>query len=163
MATVEQVINTTPERVFAVLADGWTYSDWVVGSAHIRDVDPEFPRSGFKLYHKVGPWPLSVEDESVSLECEAPYLLLLKVKLWPLGAGKVRFVLTPVGDKDTRVTMTEEFTEGPLVAARNKINHLMLRGRNKESLRRLADLAIHRAARAPLIDWSAAPRRAPTQ
>jgi uncharacterized protein YndB with AHSA1/START domain len=149
MAKVEQLINTTPERVFAVLADGWTYSDWVVGSAHIRDVDEGYPKPGTRLHHKVGPWPLSIKDESVVLECEAPYLLLLKVKLWPLGAGKVRFVLTPVGDKATKVTMTEQFFEGPLVAARNKVNDVLLHGRNRESLRRLSDLATRRAARAP--------------
>jgi uncharacterized protein YndB with AHSA1/START domain len=147
MAKVEHLINTTPERVFAVLADGWSYSDWVVGSAHIRNVDADFPRAGSKLYHKVGPWPLSVKDESVVLECEAPYLLLLKVKVWPLGAGKVRFVLTPSSDSGTRVTMTEELTEGPLTAARNKINDLLLHGRNMESMRRLEDLAIRRTPR----------------
>jgi uncharacterized protein YndB with AHSA1/START domain len=148
MAKVEHLINTTPERVFAVLADGWTYSDWVVGSAHIRDVDAEFPGAGSKLYHKVGPWPLSVSDESVVLECEAPYMLLLKVKLWPLGAGKVQFVLSSIGDRGTRVTMTEEFTDGPMVLARNKINDVLLHGRNAESLRRLEDLAVRRSQRA---------------
>jgi uncharacterized protein YndB with AHSA1/START domain len=146
MAKTELVIETTPEQVFAVLADGWTYSDWVVGSAHIRDVDIDFPRPGTRLRHKVGPWPLSVHDESVVLECEAPYLLLLKVKLWPLGAGKAKFVLTPVGDSATRVTMIEQFVEGPLRATRNKINDLVLHGRNMESLRRLADLAQRRVA-----------------
>jgi uncharacterized protein YndB with AHSA1/START domain len=147
MSTVEHLINTTPERVFEVLADGWTYSDWVVGSAHIRNVDPEFPKAGSRLHHMVGPWPLTIKDNSLVLECEAPYMLLLKVKAWPLGAGKVRFVLTPVGDKSTRITMTEDFTEGPLIAARNMINDVLLNGRNKESLRRLADLAIHRTPR----------------
>jgi uncharacterized protein YndB with AHSA1/START domain len=146
MAKTERVVDTTPEQVFAVLADGWTYSDWVVGSAHIRDVDSDFPSPGSRVHHKVGPWPLSVKDESVVLECEAPYLLLLKVKIWPLGAGKVKFTLTPVADHATRVTMIEEFVEGPLLVARNKVNDLALRGRNKESLRRLSDLATRRTA-----------------
>jgi uncharacterized protein YndB with AHSA1/START domain len=147
MAKVEQVINTTPEQVFAVLADGWTYSDWVVGTAHIRDVDPEYPAPGTRLYHKAGPWPMSVKDESAVLECEAPYLLVLKVKLWPAGAGKVRFVLTPIGDTATRVTMTENFVEGPLRWVRTKLNDLVLYRRNRESLRRLADLATRRTPR----------------
>src|SRR5207248_1475605 len=46
VAHVEQVVNATPDRVFEVLADGWTYSDWVVGTAHIRDVDPDWPAPG---------------------------------------------------------------------------------------------------------------------
>jgi hypothetical protein len=43
VSSTEYVINTTPDRVFAILADGWTYSDWVVGTAHIRDVDRDYP------------------------------------------------------------------------------------------------------------------------
>jgi uncharacterized protein YndB with AHSA1/START domain len=147
MVTLEHVINTTPERVFAVLADGWTYSDWVVGSAHIRDVDQEYPKAGSKLRHKVGPWPVSIKDESVSLECEPPFLLVLKVKAWPAGAGKVRFLLTPEGDNATRVTMTEEFVEGPMRWFQNKLNDVLMYRRNRESLRRLADLATRRTPR----------------
>jgi len=147
MAKVEQLINTTPERVFAVLADGWTYSDWVVGTAHIRDVDPNWPQVGTRLYHKAGPWPLSLRDASVVLDCEPARLLRLKVKLWPLGAGQVRLELTPAGPDRTRVTMVEDFVEGPLRWVRNKINDLVLHRRNRESLRRLSDLAVRRSPR----------------
>jgi len=147
MAKVEQLIHTTPEQVFAVLADGWTYSDWVVGTAHIREVDPDYPSPGTQIHHKAGPWPMSIKDETTVLECEAPYLLLLKVKLWPAGAGKVRFLLTAVGDHTTRVTMTEDFVEGPLIWVRTKLNDLVLHRRNRESLRRLSDLATRRTPR----------------
>ena len=40
MAIVSRTIRARPEQVFAVLADGWSYSDWVDGTAHIRSVDP---------------------------------------------------------------------------------------------------------------------------
>jgi hypothetical protein len=39
VSETRKVIDTTPDRIFAVLADGWTYASWVVGAAHIRDVD----------------------------------------------------------------------------------------------------------------------------
>jgi hypothetical protein len=146
MATTTRLVNTTPDRVFAVLADGWTSSDWVVGTAHIRDVDPEWPRPGAAIHHKAGPWPVSLKDKSVSEECEPDRLLLLTVGLWPFGAGRVRFVLEPVGTAATRITMVEQFTQGPLVGLRNKLNDVLLHYRNRESLRRLADIAVNRAA-----------------
>jgi hypothetical protein len=147
VAKTEHVIDTTPDRVFAVLSDGWTYSDWVVGTAHIRNVDPDYPMPGTAIHHKSGPWPLSLKDSTVVLDCEQDKMLLLRVGLWPLGEGRVRLVLSPIGDSQTRVTMIEYFPEGPLQAIQNRLNDIALHWRNRESLRRLADLATRRAAR----------------
>src|SRR3954447_21742700 len=144
MAIVSRTIQAPPEQVFAVLADGWTYSDWVVGTAHIRDVDPDWPEVGAVLHHKAGPWPLSLRDSSTVIACTPDRLLTLKAGLWPLGEATVRLELEPFGDGATRVTMHEDFHAGPLARARNKINDLALHGRNVEALRRLADLAEHR-------------------
>jgi hypothetical protein len=148
MSRTTRVINAPPDRVFAVLADGWTYSDWVVGTAHIRTVDPGWPQPGTAIHHKAGPWPVSVRDRSSVLEHQPGRMLLLKVRLWPLGAGHVRLVLDPVGDGATRVTLIEEFTEGPLLGMRNKINDVFLHYRNRESLRRLDDLVLGRPSSA---------------
>ena len=147
MAKVEQLVNARPERVFAVLADGWTYSDWVVGTAHIRAVDASWPQVGARLFHKAGPWPISIRDMTTVVECEPPRLLVTKLRLWPLGAGIARFELEQVAERTTRVTLHEEFTEGPLQAIQTKINDLALHLRNKETLRRLADLATRRTPR----------------
>ena len=62
------------EDVFAVLADGWSYSDWVVGTAHIRAVDEGWPAPGSVLHHTAGPWPFSLRDRTVSQRCEPPGL-----------------------------------------------------------------------------------------
>jgi hypothetical protein len=143
MAIVQRTVQATPARVFAVLADGWTYSDWVVGTAHIRDVDAAWPAPGTKLHHKAGPWPLSLQDSSTVVACEPDRSLTLKVGLWPLGQACVRMDLEPIGTTATRVTLTEEFEAGPLRTLRNKINDLVLHRRNIEALRRLADIAEH--------------------
>ncbi|HEV7899359.1 MAG TPA: SRPBCC family protein [Planosporangium sp.] len=144
MATTEHTIGTTPDRVYAVLADGWTYSDWVVGTAHIREVDADYPTPGTVIHHKAGPWPFSVRDKSVVVDCEPDRMLLLRVGLWPLGEGRVCLELTPIGTSATLVTMVEDFPYGPMRWLHTKVNDAALHWRNKESLRRLADLATRR-------------------
>ncbi|GAB2616211.1 polyketide cyclase [Paractinoplanes abujensis] len=141
MATVQRTVQAPPETVFAVLSDGWTYSDWVVGTVHIRDVDPHWPAVGSELHHKAGPWPLSLHDSSTVLAMEPGRHLRLRAGLWPLGEAVVDLRLEPAGVGATRVTIHEQFERGPLLAARNKINDLLLHRRNVEALRRLADIA----------------------
>ncbi|WP_238008759.1 SRPBCC family protein [Dactylosporangium sp. AC04546] len=144
MSITERIVRAPADRVFGVLSDGWTYSDWVVGTAHIRDVDEGWPRAGTRLHHNAGPWPTTVKDRSESLECEPGRMLRLKVHLWPLGAGEVRFTLDELDPGATRVTMQEQFTDGPMVGVRNKVGDVFLHYRNAEVLRRLADLAERR-------------------
>ena len=141
MATVTRTTSASAEQVYAILADGWTYSDWVVGTAHIRDVDRSWPAVGSKLHHKIGPWPLSLQDASTVVAAEPGRSLTLRAGLWPLSEATVRIELVPVDGMNTRVTIHEDFHAGPLHWAKNKINDLVLHGRNVEALRRLAELA----------------------
>src|SRR5688572_16986329 len=98
MAEVELTASAPPEKVYAVLADGWTYSDWVVGTAHIRDVDPDWPAPGSRIHHKAGPWPLHLRDRTVAVEREPGSRLVLRPHLWPLGEATVTITLRPAGD-----------------------------------------------------------------
>ena len=141
VAIVEKVIDAPPQQIFDVLADGWTYSDWVVGTVHVRDVDESWPQPGSRLHHRAGPWPFSLEDSSTVLSCEAPRKLAIKAGLWPGGEATVVFTLEPVAGNSTRVTIAEDFTAGPLRWVRNKLNDLVLHQRNKETLNRLSDIA----------------------
>jgi uncharacterized protein YndB with AHSA1/START domain len=141
VAIVQRTVQAPPDRVFAVLADGWSYSDWVVGTVHIRDVDDGWPGVGTKLHHKAGPWPLSLHDSSTVLEMTPGRRLKMLAGLWPLGEAMIDMRLDPVGPGATRVTMAEDFESGPLRVVRNKINDLVLHRRNLESLSRLADIA----------------------
>ena len=47
------------------MAGGWSYSDWVVGTSHLRAVEANWPAAGAKLHHAVGVWPLVMRGESV--------------------------------------------------------------------------------------------------
>jgi Polyketide cyclase / dehydrase and lipid transport len=146
VAQVERTVAAAPDRVWAVLADGWTYSDWVVGTTHIRDVDPHWPRPGARIHHKTGPWPVSLHDRTLAVAAQAPRMLHLRPRLGPLGEVDVHITLTAAGPDRTRVTLAEEFRAGPLRWVRNRLNDLALHGRNRESLRRLADLVEHRTS-----------------
>jgi hypothetical protein len=141
VAIVQRTVHVLPDRVFAVLADGWSYSDWVVGTVHVRDVDKNWPEVGAKLHHKAGPWPLSLHDASTVLQMTPDSHLRLLAGLWPLGEAIIDIKLEPAGPGSTRVTMAEDFESGPLRVVRNKINDLVLHRRNIESLSRLADIA----------------------
>ncbi|MFF5071373.1 SRPBCC family protein [Micromonospora olivasterospora] len=144
---MEKVIEAPPQQVFDVLADGWTYSDWVVGTTHMRGVDNAWPAVGSQLHHRAGPWPFSIQDASTVLASEPPHRLVLRAGLWPAGEAIVAFTLEPVdGAAATRVRMAEDFAAGPLRLADNKLGHLVLRQRNKETLCRLADIATRQKA-----------------
>jgi uncharacterized protein YndB with AHSA1/START domain len=145
VAIVQRTVQASPQQIFAVLADGWTYSDWVVGTVHIRAVDEHWPQVGAQLHHKAGPWPLSLQDSSTVLAVEPDRLLKLRAGLWPLGSAVVEMVLDAQPDGSTRITMKEDFEAGPLLWARNKINDLVLHRRNIESLRRLTDIVLRSA------------------
>lgn len=143
MAVTERFIATTPERIFAIVSDGWLYGAWVVGAAHVRDVDADWPAQGAKLHHKSGPWPISIRDETEVLACRPPYELALRAHIWPLGEATVVITLMP-GTYGTQVRMVEEVHAGPLKWFRTKLNDLLLHYRNREALARLADLAMRR-------------------
>jgi uncharacterized protein YndB with AHSA1/START domain len=147
MSTTVRTFAASPEQIFAVLSDGWTYSDWVVGTSHIRDVEEAWPAVGSKLHHKAGPWPVSLQDSSTVLEMTPDRHLRLKAGLWPLGEAVVDLTLEPLGPDRTKVVMREQFDAGPLQGLRNQLHDRILHRRNVEALSRLADLVEHGHAR----------------
>lgn len=138
----------TPEQIFSVLADGWSYSDWVVGTAHIRDVDTEWPDPGAQLYHKAAGWPVALRDKTTVLDSDPPHWILMRAHLRPLGSLTIKFFLAPISDVSTRVTLEEHFDSGPMGWIRSKVDDALMHWRNKEALSRLDDLATRKVARA---------------
>jgi hypothetical protein len=84
MIEVCRTIRTSPEQIFAVLADGWSYARWVVGAAHIRAVDEGWPAVNTRVHHRVGPWPMQLNDRTVAWEMTPNRLLELDAYA-PLG------------------------------------------------------------------------------
>lgn len=144
MTEVHAEVRADADRVFAELADGWAYVGWVVGASHIRDVDAEWPAAGSKIHHKVGVWPLDISDHTESLACEPGRRLLLRARGWPLGEATVEIVLEQRSTSLTQVSIREAPTAGPGRWLDNPVLRMMLRLRNRETLRRLADRVEHR-------------------
>ena len=140
MARNEIHIDTPPERVFEVLADWRSYGDWVVGSRYMRGVDPGFPAAGTRFHHQVGWGPLRLNDHTQVLEVDQPRKLVLKAKARPMGTAIVDLTLTPEGG-GTKVVMREDPGDRLTALVFNPLTHLMVRGRNTESLERLKGLA----------------------
>lgn len=144
MIEVSQTMAAGADRVFAVLADGWLYPLWVVGASHMRHVDDDWPAVGSRIHHSVGPWPLDIEDVTKVTAVQPDRMLELDARVWPTGAARVRLTLEPVGKNQTRVTMGEIFERGPAREVPQPLQAAMMRPRNVEALRRLADIAEHR-------------------
>lgn len=147
MTEVTMTTSVSRGAVFAVLADGWSYASWVVGASHIRTVDPGWPEQGTRIHHSVGPWPMVVHDVTTVRAVEQPRSLELDARLWPFGMARIRLELseTPGG---TRIRMLERVVRGPGRVLPDAVQALLLVPRNRESMRRLIDLAAGMAARA---------------
>jgi uncharacterized protein YndB with AHSA1/START domain len=143
MAVNDIHIDTAPDRVFAVLADWRGYGDWVVGSRYMRGADPGFPAAGTRFHHQVGVGPLHLNDHTQVLEVAQPHKLVLKAKARPLGTAIVDITIKEEGN-GSHVTMREDPGDTLTAVVFNPLTHLMVRGRNVESLQRLKRLCEQR-------------------
>lgn len=143
MATVSRRIDADPDAVFDVLSNGWLYSDWVVGSSHVRAVEEAWPGAGSRLYHATGAWPLVARDETVVEQVEPGRLLVLLARGRPLGEARVRLELAATG-AGTTLTMHEAPVAGPGRWLHNRATDAVLARRNVEALARLAALVERR-------------------
>jgi hypothetical protein len=138
-----RTMSCSPQDVFAVLGDGWTYASWVVGAARIRDVEADWPAAGSKIHHSVGLWPLLISDSTEVEHVDVPHELRLKVRLWPTGSGIVTMRCRATG-AGTEVTMEEQLVSGPASLLPRPVKDALLHARNVEALRRLAYLVENR-------------------
>jgi len=139
MSVTTRDIEASPERIFDVLRDGWSYASWVVGASCIRAVDDTWPAHGSKLHHSVGAWPALISDSTEVEEVDAPRRLQLRARAWPSGEARVRFDIEPT-EAGSRVTITENVIAGPARLVPDVVENGFLHKRNTESLRRLAYL-----------------------
>lgn len=143
MKVVERHTTATPEQVWDVIADGWTFPSWVVGASRMRAVEPAWPGVGGRLHHSVGGWPALIDDETAVLESEPGRRIVLQARIRPAGEARVEITLIPQ-DGGTLIRMAEDFTNGPVSLAPRPAREAAIGPRNVETLRRLAFLAERR-------------------
>lgn len=140
MARTTTYVDASPERIFEVLDDAWTYEFWVVGCQEIRTVDPEWPAVGSAFHHRVGLGPFTVADSTSIVERDPSRHLKLRARARPTGIAHVTVDLKP-GGSGTEVVILEKPVEGPAAILHNPVQDLLIDRRNVESLRRLKWLA----------------------
>ena len=140
MYTVMRMVEATPEQIWQVLEDGWSYPSWVVGASRMRAVGDDWPAKGSKLHHSAGIWPVVVNDETTVLESDPPRLLRLQAKGRPAGEATVELRIERAGN-GSKVTMVEDVTRGPGRYLPKILRQAPIALRNTETLRRLAYMA----------------------
>jgi hypothetical protein len=136
---VTKDIHASRRQVWDVIADGWTYSQWVVGNSRMRAVDPNWPDVGSTIRHSIGVWPLVINDETVVEESVPQEKLVLHAK-GQLGGARVVLRLSDIPD-GCRVTMEEYPVSGVGALVPRKAGDLAAWPRNRETLWRLAAIA----------------------
>jgi hypothetical protein len=141
--TATRDTTATRKQVWDQIADGWTYSQWVVGNSRMRAVDANWPAKGSTIYHSIGVWPLLLDDETVVEECEPQRKLVLIAKGRPFGAARVTLRLSDI-DTGCRIEMSEVPVSAPLKWLPARAALAAALPRNRECTRRLVALAERR-------------------
>lgn len=133
-------VTASCQQIWDVLADGWTYSQWVVGNSRTRAVDSHWPQPGSAIRHSIGVWPLVIDDQTTVESCSPGKELVLRAGLGLLGAARITMRITEISD-GCRVEMIEVPAAGPLNLVPNLLTLAAIYPRNRECLLRLTALA----------------------
>ncbi|MFE9773244.1 SRPBCC family protein [Streptomyces sp. NPDC005931] len=145
MAVRHRLIRTSPRDVWAVLADGNRYADWVVGTSESEPVRGQWPRLGSAIRYQVplGPWKVS--NETVVRRCLEGEALELEAKAGPLGTARIAIEIRPWGD-DCLVVVDEHPLRGAGGLMHNVAVEALIQLRHRTMLARLARLCETEAA-----------------
>jgi hypothetical protein len=141
--TVKRDTTATRQQVWDVLANGWNYSQWVVGNTRMRAVDPRWPAPGSTIHHTIGVWPVVLNDET-EVESSTPLEeLVLLAKSRPFGGARIVLRLSDT-QTGCRIEMAEVPVGGPLNLLPRRLALAAAYPRNRDCLARLAALAERR-------------------
>lgn len=127
-----------------MIADGWTYSQWVVGNSRMRAVDPAWPQPGSAIHHSIGIWPAVINDKTVVESCIPEHELVLIAKGRPFGTARVTLRLHDLQSGGCLIEMAEVPVSPPLSWLPESVALAVAFPRNRESTWRLAAVAERR-------------------
>lgn len=140
MATVELELSARPEDVFRVLANGWMYAHWVVGTKRVREVDGRFPRPGAGFEPELARGASAARRHTTCISVIPPHRIILHAAAWPSGLAHVSILLRPLDSKHTRISIQEQPLHGLARAFALPGLRALVRWRNFEGLLRLRQL-----------------------
>jgi uncharacterized protein YndB with AHSA1/START domain len=143
--TVKRDTSASREDVWAAIADGWTYSQWVVGNSRMRAVDRNWPDVGSTIRHSVGVWPLLLDDVTVVEDCQPMHRLVLLAKARPFGKARITLQLFDIDGGGCRIEMAEVPVGAPMGWVPKRVALAAALPRNRECTWRLAAIAERRA------------------
>ncbi|MEU1468267.1 SRPBCC family protein [Streptomyces sp. NPDC005761] len=151
MAVRHRLIRSSVEDVWAVLADGSRYGDWVVGTSESQPDEGAWPQVGSTITYKVrlGRW--TATGNTIVRRCEAPHMLELEADSGWLGTARIALEIRPWGE-DALVTIDEHPLRGPAGKLHNTAADALIQLRHRSVLARLADTvenapkSVHRKA-----------------
>lgn len=141
---VRRETRASRERVWSVLADGWTYSQWVVGNSRIRAVDPNWPEPGSTIHHSIGVWPAVINDSTVVESSIPEHELVLIANTRPFGKARITLRLSDLDDGGCVIEMAEVPITAPMSWLPDSVSLAAIFPRNREATWRLAALAERR-------------------
>ncbi|BDB42024.1 MULTISPECIES: SRPBCC family protein [Mycobacterium] len=133
-------VSSSRQEVWDVIANGWTYAQWVVGNSRTRAVDAEWPEPGAEIQHSVGVWPLVINDKTVVESCRPGEEIVLRAQLGIIGAARITLRLHDIPD-GCRIEMIEVPVSGPMNVLPDRLAMAAVYPRNVECLWRLEALA----------------------
>ncbi|MET7851194.1 SRPBCC family protein [Streptomyces avermitilis] len=98
MAVRHRVIKRSPREVWAVLADGTRYGDWVVGTSASYPVRGEWPQVHAAIGYEIRIGFLTLTNETVVRACVDGRELELEAQAGPLGSARIAIEVRPWGE-----------------------------------------------------------------
>ncbi|MFD6333800.1 SRPBCC family protein [Streptomyces niveus] len=145
MAVRHRLIERPVADVWAVLADGSRYGDWVVGTSDSYPENGAWPEVGSSITYtiRLGRW--SVSGRTTVRRCEKPNVLELEVDSGRLGTARIAVEVRPWGE-NALVIIDEHPLRGPGGTLHNTVVDALIQLRHRTMLARLADVVEHSPA-----------------
>ncbi|MET8558422.1 SRPBCC family protein [Streptomyces sp. NPDC004959] len=137
MAVRHKLIERPRDEVWAVLADGARYGDWVVGTERSAPDEGNWPEVGSSIAYRVRVGRWSAKGHTYVRRCEPPGILELEVDSGALGTARIALDLREWGG-DTLVLLDEHPLRGPGGLLHNSVVDALSQFRNRLMLSRLA-------------------------
>ncbi|MFF2183840.1 SRPBCC family protein [Streptomyces sp. NPDC058155] len=138
MAVRHRLIERPVADVWAVLADGSRYGDWVVGTSESRPKEGAWPEVGSSITYtiRLGRW--SASGSTVVRRCEEPGVLELEADSGRLGTARIAVEVRPWGE-NALVIIDEHPLRGPGGLLHNTAVDTLIQLRHRSMLARLAE------------------------